>query len=782
MPDASNRPLHLFVSNYRPWYNAPAQKKWLDPRLKSSQEEKSEGLLVRRLSVLVRRRVGSHGAFQIPHALLTGQLFPHHRPCKARKIKCDEARPSCENCLRFDDACDYSIRLNWDGRAKKDGSSSSTLLATAPAGSAAFVQYQPLSTDAKPTVQTTKVLLSPTIPDHILVASRARKSSPPSASSVTTTPSLSQAPLSSSTSSSHWPTKSSGDAAFDHYQTQKRRRLNSSASRGSTGSISFEPVPTQKTQPTPDESPTRSASLTPSGPGDPQLIQFDSSAKLGSTRLSIDTASGGWPSKGGRSRRDSSFTYGFDQGRPDVDVPKNDDARALAVFSPSSTLRKLPDTLCPGDDGHPVPEFGFGFHVEEAEFRLDDYYMQAVPVQIPHTLEPLPSMLHANPMNLLYFHHFVNHTARILVPHDCPENPFRLLLPKMALRDGNLMSLLLAYSASHRARLLKHPEPRTRIALWVSNVFPSLRLAISGKGPISDSSLATAIMQASLEIISPNAFGVPIAWQSYLQTARSMIIARGGYRALRDDHVAYFLSRWFGYLDVCGSLSGSSYDAPLTSDFELSDAEYGETEAELDCMMGFTVGCTLKLAKVAALARTCDAQRINGDGEIRTDWKPSADVVEVAERLKQKLLEPRPEVVKRCQHQHAPRDEDEATLDKAESTAVNDAYHWAGLIHLHCRVFGKASHDRDVQTAVQGVVMALEHIRKNSSAEACMVLPLFAAGCQMQSAEQRNHIMNRLLTVEKSGMSQVHKARTLMEAVWSTGRPWETLVQGEFVG
>lgn len=33
-------------------------------------------------------------------------------------------------------------------------------------------------------------------------------------------------------------------------------------------------------------------------------------------------------------------------------------------------------------------------------------------------------------MNLLYFHHFLNHTARILVPHDCERNPFRLILPE----------------------------------------------------------------------------------------------------------------------------------------------------------------------------------------------------------------------------------------------------------------------------------------------------------------------------------------------------------------
>src|SRR5271155_2131339 len=42
-----------------------------------------------------------------------------NRPCKSRKVKCDEAHPSCLNCQRQGEACDYSIRLNWDGRGKK---------------------------------------------------------------------------------------------------------------------------------------------------------------------------------------------------------------------------------------------------------------------------------------------------------------------------------------------------------------------------------------------------------------------------------------------------------------------------------------------------------------------------------------------------------------------------------------------------------------------------------------------------------------------------------------
>ncbi|KAG6015649.1 hypothetical protein E4U54_003172 [Claviceps lovelessii] len=40
-------------------------------------------------------------------------------PCKARKVKCGEEHPACKNCVKTGDICDYSVRLNWEGRRTK---------------------------------------------------------------------------------------------------------------------------------------------------------------------------------------------------------------------------------------------------------------------------------------------------------------------------------------------------------------------------------------------------------------------------------------------------------------------------------------------------------------------------------------------------------------------------------------------------------------------------------------------------------------------------------------
>jgi hypothetical protein len=71
----------------------------------------------------------------------------------------------------------------------------------------------------------------------------------------------------------------------------------------------------------------------------------------------------------------------------------------------------------------------FPAQTETIAFEPDGYYGKPVPIKIPNPLLPLPGQLLANSMNLLYFHHFLNHTARILVPHDCTMNPYRTVLP-----------------------------------------------------------------------------------------------------------------------------------------------------------------------------------------------------------------------------------------------------------------------------------------------------------------------------------------------------------------
>jgi len=123
-------------------------------------------------------------------------------------------------------------------------------------------------------------------------------------------------------------------------------------------------------------------------------------------------------------------SYGTDYGEPDLDLGNNDDTNALNTARlPSVTA--IPEWVREDpDDDDTSSEFGFGLDAANEAEDQKTYYAKPVAVNISKGLGQLPDQLLQNPMDMLYFHHFLNHTARILVPHDCSENPFRNILPQ----------------------------------------------------------------------------------------------------------------------------------------------------------------------------------------------------------------------------------------------------------------------------------------------------------------------------------------------------------------
>lgn len=116
--------------------------------------------------------------------------------------------------------------------------------------------------------------------------------------------------------------------------------------------------------------------------------------------------------------------YGLDCGRPDLDLNRNDDHSAIdinsALVSMGSNRRASHVSALMDSTALEQPNWDGTKH---------GYYGSPVPINIPRYLSPLPSSLLENPINLMYFHHYLNHTSRMLVPHDCEDNPFVTVMP-----------------------------------------------------------------------------------------------------------------------------------------------------------------------------------------------------------------------------------------------------------------------------------------------------------------------------------------------------------------
>lgn len=343
-----------------------------------------------------------------------------------------------------------------------------------------------------------------------------------------------------------------------------------------------------------------------------------------------------------------------------------------------------------------------------------------------------------------------------------------------------------------------------RIAHWVQDIFPALRNALNDPNQkISNANIATGIMLASLEIVSPTAFGYTIPWQRHLGLARELIASRpDGIRWSRrwtqEDQVRAFLWSWLAFLDVLGTLSGGRRESSTAWILDYQKDDYEEEFDEIDCLMGMTTRGVYILAKVAGLAKECDALRANSGGIVTApgavdilphppgmpsirEWRPPKDIITRAWELEDEakrsmILPPQP-----CKHLHASGDV--VRWEQREMTALNEAYHWAGLVHLHRRVLGKPSSHEDVQAAVLKIHACVDCVPLGGSAEASLLFPLFTAACETLADEARRaRVRERLGSMARSGFLQVIRAKELVERVWESGRSWDEMVTTEFIG
>ncbi|KAI3556195.1 cyclophilin type peptidyl-prolyl cis-trans isomerase/CLD [Colletotrichum abscissum] len=769
--------------------------------------------------------------------------MPAHRPCKARKVKCGEEHPTCINCQRTGEPCDYSVRLNWEGRRTKRSLSLGTLTGiTQPFKDSSRTEQPPFNhtftisnptqnSDPKPV--TKRVLTAPvgveagkrkleqleTCDDYLSFQNTSSRLiqhqngalfAPPrsapkyNARDHSSTSSLRRIfPATANASSRLYKrSKSLAETGQPDILSQYGRMSSPISLIGQSSPTSFltsGAISTSTGSPlTPvslvikSDDETRLPALSLPSPASPEdsrlsvnyLISSSSRVMHGANKGVIHPS--GPPLYNSECKQDVSEEatfYGFDLGIPDADIAQNDDTGSISSTASSTRhSRHFLQAMCGGSYSQQSGTIN-------GTMPRVWYYGQPIPIWIPRSIEPIPAKLRENPMNILRQHHFLNHTARVLVPYDDPQsNPFRTILPQMAVGNDHLLSLLLAYSAAHRSRLLGKKEPQMRIAIWVQDIFPALRQALNDRDKIiSNTSLATAIMLASLEIISPTAFGFDIPWQRHLNLARTLMwrrladLRRSAENGLREDSACAFLWSWFAYLDVLGSLSGGGVPDADSSRFWLLEYTVhnpGDSQDEIDCVMGFTTRCVQILAQIAELARRCDEQRFALSGSSpQLAWYPNAACVERAQLLEQELFNSMAQPS--CPSRHNTTIN---TQSQEEIAQLNEAFHWAGLVHLHRRILGKPPGHEDVQGPVGRIVACLEGIAPGGSAETGFLFPMFTAGCHALERLQRSQILERFQSVERNGMTQVSKARVLMENVWLTGQPWEPLLCTEFIG
>lgn len=330
----------------------------------------------------------------------------------------------------------------------------------------------------------------------------------------------------------------------------------------------------------------------------------------------------------------------------------------------------------------------------------------------------------------------------------------------MALSDDHLLKLLLIFSALHRAKLLGQREPAARIAVWVQDIFPYLRHALNDPHRlISNTTLTTAIILSTLEIVFPKAFGVVIPWQQHLIISWNVLMARD-YHTFTDE-TSRFLRSWVAYLDILRSLTGGK---STNDNFAIYDKGRDDPYIS-DCVLGITPRCAYILFHVAQLLWTRDFERCwNIDG-LSLRLSVLTQAYNLVAELHAAKADDRTQICSRI----SPDTERRIHRHHAEMAAINYLYHLAGIIQVLRHVRGDPPSHPDVQWAYLEAFKTIGQFPPNYRFNARMVFPMFIVGCEAQSYNHRLGIIQRLDNIEDIGVAGAQDAKAFMQKVWDKG-------------
>ncbi|CAN6606265.1 hypothetical protein TRVA0_003S01244 [Trichomonascus vanleenenianus] len=671
--------------------------------------------------------------------------------CKRLKIKCDEKKPTCSSCTKHNTPCDYSLKLSWGGRPIKkgqynEGSIQNSTLVALKGVEDAFEQHQEHIFEKFGNLS--KVFV-PT-PDQAPVGSDAfvfeymdrTNPRPASVEEIPQKPLVPHQPSPSETISIH-------SSAFPgEYALISRTRSPHLFADGGGGGIGHVSVP----------------HVSPHEPHEPhemitEIPRTDLISEPALNPISWHEFFDDMPFAGDFAAIEDTF--------PDI----HSEYRRALMQVPLRNLAKATNNYCSSKSSP----------YEVMSSPTSDSSGGDSPIHIPKELSPMPDILLQVPFYRDCFYHFVNVTADVLVPvprQFYPNNPFRTILPRMALSTPHLLTLLLAYGASHRAQVMGEPEPVEVLSQLMNRTFDGLSRSLEDHiESKSDSTLATAIMLSSYEIFASNVID---SWRTHLHGAREIVVARGladnwhketGPHQLKllspeaeSNEVSSFLLRAFAYIDVIGALSSSDANSvllksPYSASHLWSIPITKRMSSKVDFLLGVDLDMILVFSKVSSLAR----KRLEVDQ--MHDSEGLEQVLDEAHELSQILLQSIPTPP------HANPASGQVHFTQLQT--MNVCFCYAVLIHLYRRVLLLPSDSFEVQDAVRIITGLLDSIIPvGSSIEACMSFPIFTAGCEARDDVTKEKYRVRMTEMQRFGITQIYKAREAMELCWLLGKPW----------
>ncbi|KAL8691083.1 MAG: hypothetical protein Q9218_003610 [Villophora microphyllina] len=410
---------------------------------------------------------------------------------------------------------------------------------------------------------------------------------------------------------------------------------------------------------------------------------------------------------------------------PRFDIPQHDDQVEEVIRQPQAVRNDWLMQL-------PSPPFSQMIQPLEVATPISSIY-------------DIPKLSSTSPELLLL--RFDQQTCGILSVKDGPtENPWRTMIWPLAQDSPALYHALISMTAFHTSKN-KH---KMRVE-GVSHMRKSIKYLANGisNGNIRmDAALATTLALAFSE-----------SWDRHISTgiqhlrgAKTMVnhaltLARRNLMTQQETARLRFLCSTFVYMDVIARLT--SVDDDASDDFNFAfDASIGPSRVEhkIDPLMGCASTLFPLIGRVANLVR-----------RVSKTTKNTINIISCANDLKSTVeaWEP-PEMFE------APEDQTsniEHSLDTAE------AYRWATLLYLHQAVPEMPS--KTSEELAQNALVYLLKVPLNSRAVIIQIYPLLAAGCEVTSHEDRAWVEDRWAAMmQRMLIGNLDRCWEVVKEVW----------------
>ncbi|OBA19706.1 hypothetical protein METBIDRAFT_45507 [Metschnikowia bicuspidata var. bicuspidata NRRL YB-4993] len=447
-------------------------------------------------------------------------------------------------------------------------------------------------------------------------------------------------------------------------------------------------------------------------------------------------------------------------------------------------------------------------------YGLASLSQQAPVHSIPPLLVPLPEILLKVPYYRQLLHFWVNVAAENLVPapYLYKDNPFKIILPQMAMHYPGLLTTILAFAARARDDLEGSPGTHLKIIdqLLGRSCDELLRQLRDHSEATSDGTFATSLLLSSFEVVHSNDFSKHRAHTtgaSQIMAARARKFRRES-RGSADDtdspssessttrrdesDIAYFLLRWFMYVDVLGALSSTqdrmkylrayrthSVYTPIESIPHLNTDDWGR---DIDFLLGFDPKLLPHFVNISLLIDEVEKYMATPGSDVTCLPIP---ITVAALELKEKFLKSYEageakrlivldEMIEQNGRFAAARSRDLMTKDNI-LRSTNRLYYNAGLLNLYRRVLLLPRLSCLVQDLIAEITDIFElYIEPCSPAEICTIFCLFCAGCDNLNEEKRAFYRGRFEALVRQENMNAIKSLVIMDRCWDTGEDWYT--------